>query len=284
MKLARVAIAASLLSIGTGLMVMGTPVRGADAAPVNARQALSQTVRELNVDGASLAKVIEFLRNVSGANLMVNWKSLEAAGVQRDALISLTVREVSLRKMLQLVLSQASPQSPLSYSVDANVIQITTQEELDKQMVTKVYIVDDLVMVGNTNVQVPRMSLNASSGSGGYGGGGSGGGGGGFGGGGGGFGGGGGSVGGGGYGGNSGGGLFTTSGTNSTSQQTETPDKKGQELVDLIKAVIRPNIWSDNGGTATIKYFNGKLIVSAPVSVQEAIGGPVGDVGIRYGM
>ena len=32
-------------------------------------------------------------------------------------------------------------------------------------------------------------------------------------------------------------------------------------------------MWRDNGGTAAIRYFNGHLIVTAPRSIQEAIGG-----------
>lgn len=178
-------------------------------------------------------------------------------------------------------------------------------------MITKVYIVDDLVMIGTSNVQAPRISLSTGGGGGGYGGGGGGYGGGGYGGGGyggggyggGGYGGGGGGYGGGGYGGGGYGGnsgyggmgggmggmnggmmMSSTNSNNGQTQDQETSEKKGQELVDLIKTVIRPNIWTDNGGAATIRYFNGKLIVNAPVSVQEAIGGPVGNAGIRYGM
>jgi hypothetical protein len=90
---------------------------------------------------------------------------------------------------------------------------------------------------------------------------------------------------GGGMGGTSGAGLTPPGGSGSgTNTPQQTSAQKGQELVDLIKNVIRPNIWSDNGGPASIKYYNGKLIVNAPVSVQEAIGGPVGNSGIRYGM
>jgi hypothetical protein len=308
MKLARIAVMASLLVVGVGLMVGTAPLRGAEIAPANSRQALAQTVSELNVDGVALSKVIDFLRNVSGTNLVVNWKSLEAAGVQRDAPITLTMRQVSLRKMLQLVLSQASPQAPLAYSIDSNVIEITTQEDLDKQMIIKVYIVDDLVMIGTSNVQAPRMGLSnmgvgygggygaGGYGTGGYGTGGYGTGGygtGGYGAGGygaGGYGTGGYGTPGGGYGsgygamGGAGGGYATGPGYGNANQNVETSAQKGQELVDLIKAVIRPNIWTDNGGTATIRYLSGKLIVSAPVSVQEAIGGPVGKTAIRYGM
>jgi len=234
-------------------------------------------VHELDVDGASLAKVIDYLHNATGANIVVDWKTLELAGVSKETTVSLRVREVSLKKMLQLVLNQVSPNSPLTYGIDANVIEITTQEALDKSMVTKVYIVDDLVMVGQT-VPAPTINLSSitSGSNGGNGGGGFGsGGGGGF-----------GSGGGGGFGSSGGGGSsggFFNQNQNQQTQKNETSDQKGQELVDLIKSVIRPAIWTDNGGTASIKYYKGKLIVTAPVSVHEAIGGPIGDSGIRYG-
>ncbi len=43
--------------------------------------------------------------------------------------------------------------------------------------------------------------------------------------------------------------------------------------MDLIEAIIDPDIWKDAGGTASIRYFNGMLVITAPRSVQEAIGG-----------
>jgi len=283
MKFTRIACAALAFSIGTGLWIsQSTPVaRAADIAPANSRQALSQVIHELDVDNIAIFKVIDYLRNVSGANIVVNWKILEAAGVARETPISLKVRELTLRKMLQLVLNQSSPNAPLTFGIDSNVIQITTQEDQDKQLLIKIYNVEDLVMVTSSNVQAPSLNLaanannNSSMGNGGgYGSsGGSGNG----------------NMGNSGYGNSNGGngGLFGNTSSNNNNQNSapkETSDQKGQALVDLIKAVIRPNIWSDAGGPASIKYFNGKLFVTAPVSVQEAIGGPVGDTSVRYGM
>jgi hypothetical protein len=45
--------------------------------------------------------------------------------------------------------------------------------------------------------------------------------------------------------------------------------------VDLIVQTVYPNMWVQNGGKASIRFFNGNLIVTAPRSVHEAIGGPV---------
>ena len=50
-----------------------------------------------------------------------------------------------------------------------------------------------------------------------------------------------------------------------------------QKTVDAIIAAItssvRPEIWKQNGGAASIWFFNGNLIITAPRSVQAAIGG-----------
>jgi coproporphyrinogen III oxidase-like Fe-S oxidoreductase len=56
------------------------------------------------------------------------------------------------------------------------------------------------------------------------------------------------------------------------------------DLVTLVREVVRPTIWKENGGMASIRYFSGKLIVTAPVSVHEAIGGPIADTPQRFGM
>ena len=39
----------------------------------------------MNFSGVAFADVIDFLRDVSGANIHVDWKILEAAGIGKDA-------------------------------------------------------------------------------------------------------------------------------------------------------------------------------------------------------
>lgn len=245
------------------------PIASAQSQAVDSRRALYMTIPELNVEGVTLDRAITYLRDSSGANIVVNWRVLEAVGVAKETPISLQVRNLPLRKMLQLVLDQASPNSPLVYNIDSNVVQITTQEEADKQMLTKVYVVDDLVMAPNVK-SAPTLNLGQTTQQAGQGGGG--------------FGGGSGNMGG------QSGGLWGNNGNNSNNTQNnqdlmKNAQQRGEDLVLLIQEVIRPAIWRENGGTASIKYFNpGKIIVTAPISVHEAIGGPVGTGGvIRYG-
>ena len=160
--------------------------------------------------------------------------------------------------MLRLVLNQASPASELVFNTDSNVIEVTAQEEADKVIVTKVYVVDDLVMTDNAKITPPSMNLTDITKSG--------------------------STSGSGGGTSTGGGGILDTPTTS-GQAEETTQQRGENLATLVREVVRPNIWKENGGNASIRYFSGKLIVSAPASVHEAIGGPImPEGGQRFGM
>src|SRR5258706_7520989 len=165
--------------------------------------ALGRTLPEVKFQGSSLKDCVDFLRDVSGANIHVNWRALEAAGINADTPVNLRLREVSLRKILTTLLNESGQGGTLTFYTSEGVIEITTAELADKEMITRVYPIDDLIMEVPDFTDAPNFSLQQSSGSGGGSGGGRGGGGGG-----GGRGGGGGGSGGYGGGGGGGGGLF----------------------------------------------------------------------------
>lgn len=242
----------TLAALGMTLVCFAaTPVR-ADA--VVSRQ-LNSRLPELNFQGVTLADALDFMRDVSGANITVNWKALEATGITKDAQVNLHLNGITLRKALEMVLTEASGGDTVTYVVDQGVIEITTRDLADHMMVTRVYPVEDLLMVIPDFTDAPQFSLDASQNQGQ----------------------GGGSSGGSGQGGGTGGvsnTLFQGNGqTTANSEQVKTKAERAQELVELIEAVVSPDIWKDNGGTASIKYYNGMLVVTAPRSVQEAIGG-----------
>lgn len=232
----------------------------AAAAPTFAKtskQQLSQALPELRFQAVTLGDAIDFLRDVSGANIAVNWKALDAAGVTRDTQVNLHVSGITLRKALDMTLTEAAGGDALTFYVDDGVISITTRELADRSMVTRVYPVEDLLMEVPDFTDAPQLSLTQQQSQGGGGGGtalGQGGGGGGI---------------------QQSGTLFGNGGTSNNQNQTPGRSKsaRAQDLIGLIEAVVFPEIWKDNGGTASCQYFNGMLIVTAPRSVQEAIGG-----------
>ncbi len=259
----KVLLAAVVVGLGgAGLTLADDAAKSAGPSPIllqrgtttEARAALSTQVPDLYVDGMALSKVIDYLRDATNCNLVVNWKVLEAANVTKDTTITLNVRDLSLRKLMRLVLEQASPTVPLTWTVDSNVITVTSAEEADKIMVTRVYVVDDLIMSDNDPGPPPVINLQTVTQNGvtqgGQAGGGQG------------------ALGGG------GGGFFGNATSNTTPQPTA--KERGEELVKMIEAVVRPDIWRDNGGTCSIRFFSGKLIVTAPESVQQMIGGVSG--------
>jgi hypothetical protein len=292
------------------VIVLGTlPVLSAHGES-SVRHLLNSNVPSTKFDNVPLSDCIDFLHDVSGANLVVDWKTLAAASITRDTPINLRVKNTSLQQVLNLVLAQAGTAADaLTFYVDRDVIQVTTKAQADKHVYTIVYDVRDLL------ITVP--SFTASTNSGGYGGG----------------------YGGqsgygygqgnysGGYGsgygqsaygngygaqspfgnqsgfGNPGGygtqgqfgqgqfaspggyntanqGSFgnsngTSTGGNSNNSNTPSTDSQAQALIKLIEAVVQPDAWSDTNGKATayISQWNGTLIVTAPRSIQEAIGG-----------
>lgn len=257
------------VAVVAGLSAFYVPTGPVKAANANSavRYQLNSTLPEVKFDGVALGDALDFLRDVSGINMTVNWKALEAAGVTKDTPVTLRLRNISARKAMEMVLAEAGGSSALTYDVDEGVVEITTKELADQRMYTKVYPIEDLIMEIPDFTDAPIFDLtslsNQNSGGGGYGGAGGGvGGGGGY---------------GGGGGGSGSGGLFGNSSSQQNRQQQtgKTKQERAQELVDLIRSTITPDVWQENGGKAAIRYWSGNLIVTAPRSVQEAIGGPL---------
>jgi hypothetical protein len=261
MKSKRVAtfVVAGALSAAVGYVI---PMPHAAAAPPT----LNTPLPESKFTGVGLGDAIDFIRDVSGANIVVNWKALAEVNVTPDTPVNLRLYNVTVRKVLTTLLQQAGGGDQLTFVASDGVIEITTQQIADARLITKVYPIDDLLVEVPDFTDAPNFDLTSNgSGGGGGGDGGSRGGGGG-----GGRGGGGGGGGGGGFG---GGNIFGGGNTNTTPVKTKTKDERGQEIIDLIVNTVRPEVWKDNGGTASVRYYNGNLIVSAPASVQELIGG-----------
>jgi hypothetical protein len=212
----------------------------------DARRALNRVLPDLNLTGVTLNDAIEFLRDVSGTNLHVNWPALEAVGVSKETPINVRLRHVSLRKVLTLVLNESSSGTALTFYVDDGVIEVTTREIADKQLVTRLYPIEDLI-VEIPDFVGPNMNLDSGN-SGGRGGGGGG-----------------------------GGNIFDGggNGNNDRDRGNTTRAERAQALIDMITSTVEPDAWQVNGGTAAIRFFNGSLIVTAPRSVHEALGGPV---------
>jgi uncharacterized membrane protein YgcG len=253
-RVATIVVSAALLSTVAGLarpiLADDQPSASKSSSRGNnvSRRALDRPVPEIKFNGSSLSDVIDFLADATAANISVDWKALDAAHIAKDTPITLKMSsQIPLHKVLKLVLDQAAGSGVLTFYVDEGVIEITSQEASDKILYSRVYPIQDLLFQPTDYNDAPSLSLQ-TAGQGQSGGGG-----------------------GGGGGGGSGQSLFSDTGSSSSSKSATAQTDRAQEIIKLITDTVKPELWQANGGTATISFFRGNLIVNAPRSIHEQL-------------
>jgi hypothetical protein len=228
MKLSRAVVLAGLsAALGVSTLLADAP----------ARSVLNSPMPAVKMDGVALRDALEYVRDLKQLNVFVNWAALESVGVDMNAVVNLQLRGVRTGKLLDLILKQVG-KDQVTWYLEDNIVYITTKELADRQVVTVVYPIQDLV-VEVPDFIAPDMTLGGSSSGG-------------------------------------GGGLFTgSSGNNSNAGTNTTREERGEQIAQLVEQVVDPEIWESAGGFARIRYFAGSLIVTAPRSTHEKIGGAI---------
>lgn len=87
---------------------------------------LRQPVPEVNFDGTPFDDVVDFLRDVTGANIFVDWNALDKAKVDRQTPVNLRLINLPLDQTLRLILdSAAGDKAVLDFKVEGNVITVS---------------------------------------------------------------------------------------------------------------------------------------------------------------
>jgi hypothetical protein len=94
---------------------------------------LAQALPDLTFNGENLVDALDKLRELSGAPIVVDWRSVEQAGMTRESPVTARPRNLTLAQMLRVILEDASAGTPveLSYRIDAEnaVIIISAAKE-----------------------------------------------------------------------------------------------------------------------------------------------------------
>mgnify|MGYP002623647870 CR=1 FL=1 len=89
-----------------------------------------------------LQDVIDYLKDLHGIEIQIDHRALEDVGIGSDTPITRNLKGITLRSALRLMLKEMD----LTYVVRDEVLQITTPEEAESELTTKVYPVADLVL------------------------------------------------------------------------------------------------------------------------------------------
>ena len=260
----------SMLSTGPIRTVRGQqtppPSSQAGAPAIDSRTVPAPTVRRsavshlddvmgtIQIDGNSARSAFTWWSRTTGVSLVMDWDSLSKDGIDPEKPIHLTLVRVTAGKVLRLLMQQTqTDDQPLIYQACREFVQIVTKAYANKHPVLRLYEVSDLLVTVPNFENVPQFDLTSALSSGGGGGSGSG--------------------------AMAGTGLFGQgqNGTKANSEPVKSPAERGEELAKLIRDTIEPTIWSENGGASecSIHYFNGALLVRAPLYVQSQIGIPL---------
>jgi uncharacterized membrane protein YgcG len=230
-------------------------------------RALLTTSISVKFEDTKAKEAFAYLKQLIGVEMVVRWSDDPGAGDGLDPEARLTFEMNSAQALVVLErMIEMSTTDPATWQLRQGYLEVGTKSRLNARgsQETRIYPIRDLLFEAPNFDNAPEFNLSQSvqTGGGGGGGGGTGGGGGGFGGGG----------GGGGSGGGGGGGGGVPFGTPGESPARRDPEEKADQLIELIKSLVEPDVWLDDS-VASIRYYDGSIIVRAPDYVQRQVAG-----------
>jgi hypothetical protein len=242
--------------------------------------ALLYTDITANFENTPAKTAFEFIGKQLGVPFIVRFAGEGGSeGIDPELEITLNLEKMPAVSAVERLLEICGTDSPCTWQIREGFIEAGTKDRLAAPAARelRMYPIRDLLFEPPMFDNAPDFNLGSAlqqgGQSGGGGGGGMGGGGGGFGGGGGGFGGGGGGGGGmgGGGSGGGGGGLIGDPGED---PERPSEEEKADQLMDIIMEQCEPDAWKDAGGDwATMRYYQGVLIIRAPDFIHRQIDG-----------
>lgn len=219
------------------------------------RRQLEKVAPEIKFDATPFEEVIKQLRAYTGLNIVPNWSAMEAAAIEKDAEVTMNLKDVKFEKALRLILSEiGGGEVELAYEIDDGVVQISTKEDLSRRTMTRVYNVQDLLITVPTfrGRQINLESIGQQQQQGGLGGGRF-------------------LLGQGGNAGGNQGNIFQGGGNQNEENDQNQPDPL-QPLLELIQATIDPESWREAGGNVgSISALQQQVIVTQTSTAHNSL-------------
>jgi general secretion pathway protein D len=204
-----------------------------------ARQKLQTNIKSVDFSDVPFEDVLDFIREVTTANIYPEWNALQLAGIDRTKTVNVRLSDVSAEKLLEIVLDDVGAGlTELTYIIDRGVVQISTREALAGKTRIEVYDIRDLI-VPIEDFDAPDMDFAevSSTGTDGTGGGGG-----------------------------DDGGIFGDDDDDDDDDGDEDDTESRSEIRDKIISMIEEGTpadsWKINGGQGSLYIFNDQLVVT----------------------
>jgi type II secretory pathway component GspD/PulD (secretin) len=207
---------------------------------------LERRLPELKLDAVPFSDVVDGLRDLTNANIFVNWRALEAEGVDRAAPVTARLRDVKFSKALDTILADVGGGTvTLGYTIDEGVITISTETDLARNTLTRVYDIRDLIVEIPDFFDAPQFQLGGTT-----------------------------AVSGGGGGGGGSQSLFGGTGGQQGGEGQTVREGLITEITELIQETVDPESWREAGGSVgSIRVLGGNLIVNQTPENHRALTG-----------
>lgn len=222
-----------------------------EARRVNAAK-LSKPIT-IDLTDARLEDVVTFIRDFSGAEIEPVWEEGDDVGLDKDQRITISVKNIAVITLIERVLEKARSDFStstwqFSTSPGDGAIEIGPRSRLNRKAFLKLYDVQDLIFVIPDFANAPQLDLDQVLNQGGQGGGGG------------------------------GGSVFGQDSQGAPVVPTE--DELAQRITDIIVENVEPDQWDVSGGDgATIRLYQGHLMVRAPDYIHRQLSGYPFDLG-----
>jgi hypothetical protein len=162
-------------AMGVILCLIGTPTFAADTAATTAPavippnpellKQLTRKIPELHFNQNALQDVIDYLRDVTGANVCVDWNALKAAGVDPKFPVTYAAKDQSFDQSLDAILSNVGALEPIDFKVIGDLIEISTEsgiKRLEAEDAVDVAATAGPVLAKVLREHLPELHFNAN--------------------------------------------------------------------------------------------------------------------------
>ncbi|MHC4997261.1 MAG: hypothetical protein ACYTGQ_19680 [Planctomycetota bacterium] len=191
----------------------------AQALQLNRRK-MAQQLPTVTLEDIAARDAVTWLENVADLKVLVNWdRMLQEEGISGDTNVAVVGRNLTAEAALDMILKQVTIDSPLMWEVTPWYVRVITKAQADANPVLRVYPIGDLLINVPNFTNAPDFDLQSISQSG---------------------------AGGGGGGGGGGQSLFDDE--DEDEDEEETRANRAEEIANLIRESVQPDIWRANGG------------------------------------